>query len=240
MPRRSPASCSIPRARRARARRPPRDRDRRGPRELPRDRGAADRAAASRPRPSCAARARPRDARAGALLAVLERLDARPALDGARRSSRSARWRRRPKTLAAAVEPLQGTAERLGRISDRLIGGRRGSSRRVPRAVRARQWWAGDEHLLAGPARRASCARLRRRAASHVVRPTRLSPDPRRPPARCSASADSRSANVLIVVTQCRRRTSEDLVGDEAVHVLDHLREADVDLVEQGIHRAAR
>jgi len=30
------------------------------------------------------------------------------------------------KTLASAVEPLQGTAERLGRISDRLIGGRRG------------------------------------------------------------------------------------------------------------------
>jgi hypothetical protein len=30
-------------------------------------------------------------------------------------------------TLATAVEPLQGTAERLGRIADRLPGGRRAS-----------------------------------------------------------------------------------------------------------------
>ena len=65
------------------------------------------------------------DARAGALLAVLERLDADlPSMSEAVESIRS--LEAATKTLAAAVEPLQGTAERLGRISDRLIGGRRG------------------------------------------------------------------------------------------------------------------
>ncbi len=65
------------------------------------------------------------DARAGALLAVLERLDADlPSMAEAVESIRS--LEAATKTLAAAVEPLQGTAERLGRISDRLIGGRRG------------------------------------------------------------------------------------------------------------------
>ena len=65
------------------------------------------------------------DARAGALLAVLERLDADlPSMAEAVESVRS--LEAATKTLAAAVEPLQGTAERLGRISDRLIGGRRG------------------------------------------------------------------------------------------------------------------
>jgi len=65
------------------------------------------------------------DARAGALLAVLERLDSDlPSMSEAVESIRS--LEAATKTLAAAVEPLQGTAERLGRISDRLIGGRRG------------------------------------------------------------------------------------------------------------------
>ena len=65
------------------------------------------------------------DARAGALLAVLERLDSDlPSMAEAVESIRS--LEAATKTLAAAVEPLQGTAERLGRISDRLIGGRRG------------------------------------------------------------------------------------------------------------------
>ena len=65
------------------------------------------------------------DARAGALLAVLERLDADlPSMAEAVESIRS--LEAATKTLASAVEPLQGTAERLGRISDRLIGGRRG------------------------------------------------------------------------------------------------------------------
>jgi hypothetical protein len=63
------------------------------------------------------------DARAGALLAVLERLDADlPSMAEAVESIRS--LEAATKTLAAAVEPLQGTAERLGRISDRLIGRR--------------------------------------------------------------------------------------------------------------------
>ena len=61
------------------------------------------------------------DARAGALLAVLERLDA-PSMAQAVESIRS--LESATKTLAAAVEPLQGTAERLGRISDRLTGRR--------------------------------------------------------------------------------------------------------------------
>jgi hypothetical protein len=61
------------------------------------------------------------DARAGALLAVLERLDA-PSMAQAVESIRS--LEAATKTLAAAVEPLQGTAERLGRISDRLTGRR--------------------------------------------------------------------------------------------------------------------
>jgi hypothetical protein len=65
------------------------------------------------------------DARAAALLAVLERLDADlPSMTEAVESIRS--LEAATKTLASAVEPLQGTAERLGRISDRLIGGRRG------------------------------------------------------------------------------------------------------------------
>jgi hypothetical protein len=65
------------------------------------------------------------DVRAGALLAVLERLDTDlPSMAEAVESIRS--LEAATKTLAAAVEPLQGTAERLGRISDRLIGGRRG------------------------------------------------------------------------------------------------------------------
>jgi hypothetical protein len=64
------------------------------------------------------------DARAGALLAVLERLDDDlPSMAEAVESIRS--LEAATKTLATAVEPLQGTAERLGRISDRLIGGRR-------------------------------------------------------------------------------------------------------------------
>jgi len=64
------------------------------------------------------------DARAGALLGVLERLDADlPSMAEAVASIRS--LEAATKTLAAAVEPLQGTAERLGRISDRLTGGRR-------------------------------------------------------------------------------------------------------------------
>ena len=46
-----------------------------------------------------------------------------PALDEALRSIRSLEGA--TATLAAAVEPLQGTAERLGRIADRLPGGRR-------------------------------------------------------------------------------------------------------------------
>ena len=63
------------------------------------------------------------DARAGALLAVLERLDAElPSMAEAVESIRS--LDAATQTLAAAVEPLQGTAERLGRISDRLIGRR--------------------------------------------------------------------------------------------------------------------
>ena len=61
------------------------------------------------------------DARAGALLAVLERLDAElPSMAQAVESIRS--LDAATKTLAATVEPLQGTAERLGRISDRLTG----------------------------------------------------------------------------------------------------------------------
>ena len=65
------------------------------------------------------------DARAGALLAVLERLDSDlPSMAEAVESIRS--LEAATKTLAAAVEPLQGTAQRLGRISDRLIGGGRG------------------------------------------------------------------------------------------------------------------
>jgi hypothetical protein len=63
------------------------------------------------------------DARAGALLRVLERLDSDlPSIEQAVESIRS--LEAATKTLAAAVEPLQGTAERLGRISDRLIGRR--------------------------------------------------------------------------------------------------------------------
>ena len=63
------------------------------------------------------------DARAGALLAVLERLDAElPSLAEGVDSIRSLEAATR--TLASAVEPLQGTAERLGRISDRLTGRR--------------------------------------------------------------------------------------------------------------------
>jgi hypothetical protein len=65
------------------------------------------------------------DARAAALLAVLERLDSDlPSMTEAVESIRS--LEAATKTLAAAVEPLQGTAERLGRNSDRQIGGRRG------------------------------------------------------------------------------------------------------------------
>ena len=63
------------------------------------------------------------DARAAALLAVLERLDSElPSMAEAVDSIRS--LDAATKTLAAAVEPLQGTAERLGRISDRLTGRR--------------------------------------------------------------------------------------------------------------------
>ena len=63
------------------------------------------------------------DARAAALLAVLERLDSElPSMAEAVESIRS--LDAATKTLAAAVEPLQGTAERLGRISDRLTGRR--------------------------------------------------------------------------------------------------------------------
>jgi chromosome segregation ATPase len=63
------------------------------------------------------------DTRAAALLAVLERLDAElPSMAEAVESIRS--LDAATQTLAAAVEPLQGTAERLGRISDRLIGRR--------------------------------------------------------------------------------------------------------------------
>ena len=47
-----------------------------------------------------------------------------PALDEALRSIRSLEGA--TATLAAAAEPLQGTAARLGRIADRLPGGRRG------------------------------------------------------------------------------------------------------------------
>jgi aminoglycoside phosphotransferase (APT) family kinase protein len=63
------------------------------------------------------------DARAAALLRVLERLDADlPSLAEAVESIRSLEAATR--TLAAAVGPLQGTAERLGRISDRITGRR--------------------------------------------------------------------------------------------------------------------
>ena len=63
------------------------------------------------------------DARAGALLRVLERLDADlPSLEQAVESIRS--LEAATKTLAVAAEPLQGTAERLGRISDRIAGRR--------------------------------------------------------------------------------------------------------------------
>jgi hypothetical protein len=49
--------------------------------------------------------------------------DGLPALDEALRSIRTLEGA--TATLAAAAEPLQGTAERLGRIADRLPGGRR-------------------------------------------------------------------------------------------------------------------
>ena len=62
-------------------------------------------------------------ARAGELLALLERLDSDlPSMAQAVESIRS--LEAATKTLAAAVEPLQGTAERLGRISDRIAGRR--------------------------------------------------------------------------------------------------------------------
>jgi hypothetical protein len=61
------------------------------------------------------------DARAGALLAVLERLDSDlPSMAEAVESIRS--LEAATKTLAAAVEPLQGVTERLGRIAERLPG----------------------------------------------------------------------------------------------------------------------
>jgi DNA repair exonuclease SbcCD ATPase subunit len=50
--------------------------------------------------------------------------DGLPALDEALRSIRTLEGA--TATLAAAAGPLQGTAERLGRIADRLPGGRRG------------------------------------------------------------------------------------------------------------------
>ena len=49
--------------------------------------------------------------------------DGLPALDEALRSIRSLEGA--TATLASAAEPLQGTAQRLGRIADRLPGGRR-------------------------------------------------------------------------------------------------------------------
>jgi GTP1/Obg family GTP-binding protein len=63
------------------------------------------------------------DERAGELLRVLERLDSDlPSLEQAVESIRS--LEAATKTLAVAAEPLQGTAERLGRISDRIAGRR--------------------------------------------------------------------------------------------------------------------
>ena len=63
------------------------------------------------------------DERAAGLLAALDRIDEDlPSLAEAVESIRS--LEAATKTLALAVEPLQGTAERLGRISDRLTGRR--------------------------------------------------------------------------------------------------------------------
>ena len=63
------------------------------------------------------------DERAAGLLAALDRIDEDlPSLAEAVDSIRS--LEAATKTLAAAVEPLQGTAERLGRISDRITGRR--------------------------------------------------------------------------------------------------------------------
>jgi ABC-type transporter Mla subunit MlaD len=63
------------------------------------------------------------DARAAGLMKALDRIDRdMPSLAEAVDSIRS--LEAATKTLAAAVEPLQGTAERLGRISDRLTGRR--------------------------------------------------------------------------------------------------------------------
>jgi len=63
------------------------------------------------------------DERAGALLRVLERLDSDlPSLEQAVESIRA--LEAATKTLAVAAGPLQGTAERLGRISDRIAGRR--------------------------------------------------------------------------------------------------------------------
>jgi hypothetical protein len=61
--------------------------------------------------------------RAAGLQKALDRIDRDlPSLAEAVESIRSLEAATR--TLAAAVEPLQGTAERLGRISDRLTGRR--------------------------------------------------------------------------------------------------------------------
>jgi len=63
------------------------------------------------------------DARAAGLMKALDRIDRDlPSLGEAVDSIHS--LEAATKTLAAAVEPLQGTAERLGRISDRLTGRR--------------------------------------------------------------------------------------------------------------------
>ncbi len=63
------------------------------------------------------------DARAAGLQKALDRIDADlPSLAEAVESIRSLEAATR--TLALAVEPLQGTAERLGRISDRIAGRR--------------------------------------------------------------------------------------------------------------------
>jgi len=63
------------------------------------------------------------DEHAAGLLAALDRIDEdMPSLAAAVESIHS--LEAATKTLAAAVEPLQGTAERLGRISDRLTGRR--------------------------------------------------------------------------------------------------------------------